>query len=156
MLEKWIWPLLAFLLLSACGAGPQEEESDSFDETCHLRAPVEDGVIPRVEGIKACFDAVKERGAAPLSGEENETFHIECSPSSDDSGKISLFASDKAGNSLSILSQNPVLGSGHGSYAASYGTYDAASQAIGAYASGGKEPEYDAIKAQWLAAKDGG
>lgn len=73
MRKKWIWLLLAFLPLSACGADleAQEEdaeESDPFGETYHLRDPIENGMIPRVEGIKACFDAMKERPAVRRRG----------------------------------------------------------------------------------------
>lgn len=175
---KWGW-LLAALLLSACGAEPEQQteselESDSFYEMYHLKEPVADELRSRVEGIKACFDALKLRDTYPLSGDEDETFSIECRPSPDDPGMISLFAYDKEGNALWILSQSPAL-DGYEYYASSYGTYNAASQVfaatnvgacfyyetetgrvIGAYTYDERDPEYDELYEQWIAAKNGG
>ena len=170
---EWVLLLAAFLLLPACGGqDAEEEESDSYSEPYHLREPVDEAMMPRVEGIKACFDAWKELDGFPLTGEVS--FYIEHKSSASDPGQIGLLGYDDAGNGLTMLSQHPPL-DGYELYACSYGTYDARNEVyaaakvsmgffyelerglvLPALIDGEENPEYVVLHEQWVDMKNGG
>lgn len=171
--RRQAWILAALLLLSSCGA-PEAEETESYSEPYHLRQPVDEALYPRVEGIKACFDAWREMDGFPLTGGDEDHFYIEHRSSMSDPGQIQLLAYDEAGNGLVMLSQVPQL-DGYELYASSYGTYDAGNevyaaakvslsffyelesgQVIPSLTGGEENPEYVERNEQWLTLKNGG
>ena len=168
----WILLLAALLLPPACGALETEAETEPYSEPYHLREPIDEALYPRVEGIKACFDAWKELDGFPLAGEAY--FYISHSSSASDPGQIDLLAYDDAGNGLVMLSQFPQL-DGYELYACSHGTYDTRNEVYAAIKAGmgffyelegglvipalmdGEEnPEYAVLHEQWVEMKNGG
>ena len=165
--------ILAALLLSSCGGQEaREEEPDTYPEPYHLREPVDEAYLPRVEGAKTCFDAWAEAEDFPLTGEVS--FYIEHRFSASDPGEIILLGYDDAGNGLTMLSQHPPL-DGYELYACSYGTYDARSevyavakvgmsffyelesgQVIPSMIDGEENPEFVELHEQWRTLKNGG
>ena len=169
--RRLAWILAALLLLCSCGA-EEAEKTESFSEPYHLREPVDEAMMPRVEGIKACFDAWKELDGFLLTGEVS--FYIEHRSSASDPGQISLLGYDDAGNGLTMLSQHPPL-DGYELYACSCGTYDARNEVyaaaragmgffyelesglvIPALIDGEENPEYAVLHEQWVDMKNGG
>lgn len=167
------WILAVLLLLSSCGGQEvRREEPDTYPEPYHLREPVDEAMMPRVEGIKACFDAWAEAEDFPLTGEVS--FYIKHPFSASDPGEIILLGYDDAGNGLTMLSQHPPL-DGYELYACSYGTYDARTEVfavakvgvgffyelesglvIPSMIDGEENPEYAELHEQWRTLKNGG
>ena len=172
-IRRLAWILAALLLLISCGEQEARvEESDSYPEPYHLREPVDEALMPRVEGIKACFDAWKELDGFPLTGEVS--FYIEHRSSAGDPGQINLLAYDDEGGGLTMVSQHPQL-EGYELYACSCGTYDARNEvfaaakagmgffyelesgaAIPALIDGEENPEYAGLHERWAVMKNGG
>ena len=172
-IRRLAWILAALLLLISCGEQEARVEgSDSYPEPYHLREPVDEAMMPRVEGIKACFDVWKETDGFPLTGGDH--FYIGQRSSASDPGQIHLLAYDDAGNGLTMLSQHPQL-DGYEHYACSYGTYDARNEVyaaakagmsffyelesgvvIPALTGGEENPEYAVLHEHWVSMKNGG